>query len=137
MNYERLTVKINGRNYIKEPKDGTSDYPVNVLEGSNIVLSYGKAINRLAELEDKIKDGRLVELPCKVGDKFYEVIPGLPVREWIADELIISKERIVIFGWLNTEKGGFWKFWIEDFGKTIFTAKEAAEAKLKELKGEI
>jgi hypothetical protein len=29
--------------------------------------------NRLAELEDKIENGTLVELPCKVGDTLYYV----------------------------------------------------------------
>ena len=29
--------------------------------------------NRLAELEDKIENGTLIELPCKVGDTIYEV----------------------------------------------------------------
>ena len=29
--------------------------------------------NRLAELEDKIEQGKLIELPCKVGDKVYVV----------------------------------------------------------------
>lgn len=28
-------------------------------------------INRLAELEDKIESGTLIELPCKVGDMIY------------------------------------------------------------------
>ena len=31
-------------------------------------------IRRLAELEDKIENGILMELPCKVGDVVYEVI---------------------------------------------------------------
>lgn len=30
-------------------------------------------IKRLAELEDKLESGRLVELPCKVGDTVYGV----------------------------------------------------------------
>lgn len=29
--------------------------------------------NRLAELEDKIENGTLMELPCKAGDTIYEV----------------------------------------------------------------
>ena len=31
------------------------------------------ALVRLAELEDKINNGTLIELPCKVGDTVYEV----------------------------------------------------------------
>ena len=33
-----------------------------------------KAILRLAELEDKIEQGTLIELPCKVGDTVYFII---------------------------------------------------------------
>ena len=33
----------------------------------------GEAIDRLAELEDKIEHGTLIELPCKVGDTAYKV----------------------------------------------------------------
>jgi hypothetical protein len=32
--------------------------------------------NRLAELEDKIENGTLIELPCKVGDTVYEEVIG-------------------------------------------------------------
>lgn len=84
----------------------------------------------------KIESGLLVERPCKIGDKFYVVIRGLPPQEWIVDEFIETKERIVVSGWKNTKDGGFWRlFPIDDFGKKIFTTKEAAEAKLKELGG--
>lgn len=47
-------------------------------------------IHRLAELEDKIENGTLVELPCKVGD--FENTEGLdyvggtsitPMNEWV------------------------------------------------------
>ena len=37
----------------------------------NIVNDYEKVVNRLAELEDKIENGTLIEFPCKVGEKVY------------------------------------------------------------------
>lgn len=55
MDYHRFTERID--NYIKLNTD--SPYADKM------------AIERLAELEDKIEDGTLVELPCKVGDKVY------------------------------------------------------------------
>ena len=39
----------------------------------NIVNDYEKVVNRLAELEDKIENGTLKFLQCKVGDTFYEI----------------------------------------------------------------
>ena len=50
--------------------------------GERFVLSCGgyattKALNRLAELEDKIENGTLVELPCKVGDNAVAIIDTL------------------------------------------------------------
>lgn len=90
---------------------------------------------RLAELEDKIENGTLIELPCKIDDIVYEAIKGLPIREWritgivygrpYGKNYVITAERI--------RDMAHWKFWCEDFGKTLFLTREEAEAKLKEL----
>ena len=37
----------------------------------------GEILHRLAELEDKIENGTLVELPCKVGDNAVAIIDTL------------------------------------------------------------
>ena len=34
----------------------------------------GEPIERFAELEDKLKNGQLVELPCKVGDEIWYIV---------------------------------------------------------------
>lgn len=68
-NYKRLTEK--------------TKHGIAVLDsGERFVLSCGgyattKALNRLAELEDKIENGTLVELPCKVGDNAVAIIDTL------------------------------------------------------------
>lgn len=36
-------------------------------------LGYLYIYNRLSELEDKIENGTLIELPCKIGDMIYVV----------------------------------------------------------------
>ena len=65
-NYKRLTER--------------TKHGIAVLDsGERFVLSCGgyattKALNRLAELEDKIENGTLVELPCKVGDNAVAII---------------------------------------------------------------
>ena len=95
---------------------------------------------RLQELEDKIENGTLIELPCKVGDTVY----------WCA-EFPHSKEIDVCFGkvkqitinpqgllWfsISVRVGRRFDTLKEDFGKTIFLTKAEAEAKLKELQGD-
>lgn len=98
-----------------------------------------KIYRRLAELEDKIENGTLVELPCKVGDTVYCVeyfcdykgcssyeqtfccgCPEMIERERRKEKFVISKK----------------KFRLQDLdrvGKTLFPTEEAAEARLKEL----
>lgn len=40
-------------------------------------FAYSMAIKRLGEIEDKIENGTLVELPCKVGDNAVAIIDTL------------------------------------------------------------
>ena len=41
-----------------------------------IARTYGIDINRLRKLAEADRDGRVVVLPCKVGDKLYRVFAG-------------------------------------------------------------
>ena len=98
-----------------------------------------KIYRRLAELEDKIMDGTLVETPCKVGDTVYCVEYFCNYKGCSSDEQMFCcgcpemiererrKEKFVI-----SKK----KFRLQDLdrvGKTLFPTEEAAEAWLKEL----
>ena len=90
---------------------------------------------RLRELEDKIENGTLIELPCKVGDTVYEVIKDLPIQEWEITGIVYGRcygKNYVITAERKRDFAG-WKFWREDFGKTIFLTKAEAEKKLEEL----
>lgn len=71
----------------------------------------------LGELADKLEEGTLVELPCKVGDTVY--IVGRKYRAGSYESFI------------NT--GKFRYSDIEKFGDIVFITREAAEARLKEL----
>lgn len=126
MSYERLTERQN---------DGTVEY----LGGHNDTLAtaYDKLKYRLAKLEDMIESEQAVILPCKVGDTVYEAIKGMPILEWEVESL--SFNTVYPKGVLLARRKPdyvTWKFWGEDFGNKIFTTKEAAEAKLKELRGQ-
>ena len=91
----------------------------------------------LAELEDKIEQGTLIELPCKVGDTVYFAVDnGWDCAE--IDEIHIFKNDIV-FEWVQYDRGyeltELWDsgdFSIRDIGKTVFLTREEAEKALED-----
>lgn len=123
MKYKRLTKHIESMN----PVDGNAELVDNSI----------KAYIRLIELEDKIENGTLIELPCKIGDTFYEAVKGLPLEEWEMTSISICRNERFYDLWAERKRDyAHWKFLIEDFGKTCFLTKKEAEAKLKELNKE-
>lgn len=127
MKYERLTAysKINN-DYITPYCDKF------ICDGYCRECDYEQVIiNRLAELEDKIEAGTLVELPCKVGDTIYYA------SECVTSVITFTIVAINIY----EEETVFWDdssndWHIEDFGKYVFTTKADAEKRLEELRGE-
>lgn len=102
----------------------------------------GDSVDRLAELEDKIMDGRLVELPCKVGDTLYFLQYYCDNRGCSEKERfyccgckeMITRERnneIYVIATKNCE----WND-IPAIGKKYFVTKAEAEARLKELQAD-
>lgn len=87
------------------------------------------AINRLSELEDKIENGTLVELPCKVGDTLYR---------FYATECVIpvKVERITIASIAILVETTYGNFLLQEVGRDIFLTKAEAEKRLQELRGE-
>lgn len=87
---------------------------------------------KLAYYEDLAEQGRLVELPCKVGDTVYRPVPKTyrTYTKSTVTEISITEEGISF----NTDKGTDWR--IDTIGRTIFLTQEEAEAKLKELESE-
>lgn len=85
------------------------------------------AINKCADYEDLEEQGKLLKLPCAVGDKIY--LPNEYVGKVIDFEIIeicIFKEGIMFIDDSGDE------YFINDFGKTVFLTKEEAESALKE-----
>jgi hypothetical protein len=99
----------------------------------------------LKKYEDLEEQGRIVKLPCKVGDmlyypeKLFDIV--VPVR---LNEIIISFLGIDTYSYQYNccsfdECGDVYEeydFDTNDFGKSIFLTKAEAEAKLEELRGE-
>lgn len=83
---------------------------------------------KLKEYEDLEEQGRLIKLPCKVGDTVY-VIVGKNISVQKIQRATIDSEMKIEF---CTKRRGIALF---NIGKTVFLTKSEAEAKLKELRG--
>lgn len=98
-----------------------------------------QAHTRLVELEDKIENGTLIELPCKVGDTVYFIEYFCKANGCSNEtqafccgcrEMIERKHKKQTY--VISKK----KFKLEDLSKInkkLYITKEAAEARLKEL----
>ena len=90
------------------------------------------ALVRLAELEDKIETGTLIELPCKVGDTIYEVFkyhkPPF-IQQTKVEKIIVTEKGLK----LKLARNSLYETSIASLGKTLFLTEEAAEAQIKEL----
>ena len=94
-------------------------------------------INRIRELAQAEKEGRLVVLPCNVGDKLYDVTLG-EVREKIVISLSMLLSKSVNHLVIHAEnfRNAVTSYELQDIGKTVFLTREAAEAALKEREAE-
>ena len=73
---------------------------------------------KLKEYEDLEEQGRLISLPCKVGDTVYHVVQGR----------IVEVSNVDLFFLLLSVAEN-------RFNNSVFLTKSEAEAKLKELRG--
>lgn len=150
MKYERLT-----------KKNRMSDAIDDMLKSrySKSKFAYNTVIKRLAELEDKIENGTLLELPCKVGDTVYEldynreaccecnyystfygidcecekgfdVYPDLNTSKIVCDKHFVEVKPIHF-------NLAFYERNMRSFNKTWFLTKDEAEKRLEELRGEL
>lgn len=97
--------------------------------------------NRLAELEDKLENGQAFELPCAIHDTLYthkKVFGKWQIEELECWGFHCDGRKILFIDCQNAKtasSNSLRSFRLEDFGKSVFTEKDQAEARLKELKG--
>jgi hypothetical protein len=141
--YERLTVKgakLNKKQFIGINYGGGVSYEFNEEALDNSV----KVFNRIAELEDKIEQGTLIELPCKVGDTVYIATPLWDMKK-------VVKAKVACLEYTVDESRSDIRVYLDHeyvFSKTnpnlianryifrpdeFFLTREEAERKLKEL----
>jgi hypothetical protein len=104
-----------------------------------------KELNRLRELEDKIEQGTLIELPCKVGDtvcKYYASGNAIKLMSGTVSKIEMRKNGILIY--ITTLPNFYYeKAFIGDLTKGYidttcyyFCPVEEAEKRLRELQGD-
>ena len=149
---ERLTDKIGNTNCVKGCGSNCKyGFQYCCKEDWENCQTISDVIDKLAYYEDLEEQGRLIKLPCKVGDTVYvvtspfNVFDDIEYDENMKDEVYESYVSSITF----YECGEQYRIYAKatnhfigayfrecDFGKTVFLTKSAAEAKLKELRGE-
>ena len=97
--------------------------------------------DRLRELAEADKDGRVVVLPCKVGDTVYMIERIFDIDNGVCDE--ICARKVIGHGGNNLNKlwligsGGICNvsIFVSEFGKTVFLTREEAKKALEERAG--
>lgn len=115
-----------------------------LLAKSQLVSAFGIAAERLRELAEADKDGRLVVLPCKMGDVMYKLF-----REYTeCTSYQVSKDNyccegcmvpcdsreVTVIRAIQPNSLPEVVRYIEDIGKTVFLTREEAEKALEEMK---
>lgn len=120
--YKRLTFKT-----LVDPYDDDCKEIENAT-----TASYEELLTRLAELEDKIENGTLVEPPCKVGDTIYEVFKNHKqpfIQQTKVEKIIITEKGLK----LKLARNSFYETAISSLGKTLFLTEAEAQKTLKEV----
>nr|DAH50913.1 MAG TPA: hypothetical protein [Caudoviricetes sp.] len=105
---------------------------------SEIMEFDGLPIDRLRELAEADKEGRLVVPPCRVGDRLYEVTGRKTISVYKVRAI-----RVELFGlfieW-DIVEGFVWQSLsginAGEIGKTVFLTREEAEKALEAMKNE-
>ena len=103
---------------------------------SEITEFNGLPIDRLRELAEADKDGRVVVPPCKVGDRLYEVTGRKTISVYKVKAIRV--ELFCLFIEWDIVEGFVWQSLsginAGEIGKTVFLTREEAEKALEAMK---
>lgn len=138
---ERLTRRLNN-NKIVAIKGNSCNYSVHSFDCQ---ISEGRkrlrtALEKLADYEDLEEQGLLMRLPCKVGTEVFCFFPGdshytkcqikkIEIRPTIFGKICYFAEPVA-------QRGCSFRYFDNEFGKTIFLTREEAEKKLGEIQND-
>lgn len=125
MEYQRLTIRDNIGCFKYDLKD--FKHKIGEFGDYDAFFAYSMAVKRLGELEEKIENGTLIELPCKVGNNAVAIIDTLCYPNAIYDVKLKDLAYIV-----EDENGDVTFQHIT----RIFGTKAEAEKRLEEIRNE-
>jgi hypothetical protein len=98
--------------------------------------ALGVDIGRLNELAEADKDGRVVVLPCKVGDTVFARLDTKSkyVCECKVKQIVVGNIGFVTFAPIGAPEREY-DVSLRGFGKTVFLSREEAEKALQEMEG--
>ncbi len=106
-------------------------------EIDDILLDEYYPIGRMRELIKADKDGRVVVLPCKVGDTVWVILDGAKcVRRCVVEYATIGRYFTVIVFHTADRTREQYGVPAGAFGKTVFLTSEEAEKALKVMMGD-
>ena len=83
-------------------------------------------IDRLARYEDLEEQGRLVKLPCKIGDDVFRIYDGKVYADWQIAYIEVYEDEIVLID--DSDNAIMYP---ADVGKTVFFSRREAESALR------
>lgn len=135
MKESKRLLRRNNEGFVEYTYDGYFDEKAERTEDA-------KVFEKLCDLEDKIENGTLVELPCKIGDTVYFVnryrpTPRIEKFSVSYFEVTAYEQPVVVVCYNNdcTRKHARYSFQFPD--KDVFFTEAEAETRLRELLKEI
>lgn len=114
------------------PKDKADEIALKLMRLADLksLCSY----TRLRELAEADRGGRLVVLPCKVGDVVFGIHNGQTILPMVAKWIETNTDGWCIAVQYAPMTPRFYRF--SDFGKTVFLTREEAEKALEAMNDE-
>lgn len=106
------------------------DWSINIKKDN-----YNKCLHKLADYEDLEEQGKLIKLPCKVGDKVYFIksafsTAAFPIEAKVTLIRLLNCDNDMRYLAITKHNGVDRSFRSSDIGKTVFLTKEEAEIAL-------
>ncbi len=116
------------------PKDKADEIALKLMRLADLesLCNY----TRLRELAEADKDGRVVVLPCKVGDTVFARLDNKSkyVCECKVKQIVVGNIGFVTFAPIGAPEREY-DVSLRGFGKTVFLSREEAEKALAEMEG--
>ena len=96
------------------------------------ILGDNYDLDRLRELAQADREGRCVVLPCKIGQKVYDITSGEVIEKSVVSiPFLLSKSINHLCLHAINQRDAITEIGTQDFGKTVFFTRAEAEAALR------